>query len=313
MFRLPLLILLLLSLPALASDNSSTWQFTYRILAGEFPSHEAVDVYLPLLVAGSRQTIVSSQHKSSITGLEELEPVHGNRVYHIHRPANINGPIDATLTWTVQVHAQRTGVSQPLSAQQREAYLSSNMLVPVGHALLQPILAEIASTATDQSDTSKANALYDWTINNMRDDTRGLGWGNGDVYWASTQRRGDCTDYSSLLIALSRSQGIPARFDAGFLLEGAVGENGSARFHCWAQLYVDGKWWAADPLYGQRQGLQLGQLPHKLIKMSSGRDIAVSEATGQGGINFFIAPHIEVGGKPWKVDTQTQLSARRID
>jgi transglutaminase-like putative cysteine protease len=44
----------------------------------------------------------------------------------------------------------------------------------------------------------------------MRYDKTGTGWGRGDVLYACDAKKGNCTDFHSLFIAMARSQGIPA-------------------------------------------------------------------------------------------------------
>ena len=40
----------------------------------------------------------------------------------------------------------------------------------------------------------------------------------GDATWACESKRGNCTDFHSVLIGMMRSSGIPARFEIGFPL-----------------------------------------------------------------------------------------------
>jgi transglutaminase-like putative cysteine protease len=66
----------------------------------------------------------------------------------------------------------------------------------------------------------------------------------------------DCTEYASLVIALSRAQGIPARYYEGLLyLEGKSGEPDEeiARTeHAWLDAYLPGAGWTAlDPTLGR--------------------------------------------------------------
>jgi len=64
----------------------------------------------------------------------------------------------------------------------------------------------------------KARAIYDYVFTTMRYDKTGTGWGHGDVLYACDAKKGNCTDFHSLFIAMARSQGIPARFEIGFPL-----------------------------------------------------------------------------------------------
>jgi transglutaminase-like putative cysteine protease len=79
-------------------------------------------------------------------------------------------------------------------------------------------MAEFAAQETGgiQDPLAKARAIYNYVIATMRDDKSGTGWGNGDVTWACTAKRGNCTDFHSLFICTMQAAGIPSRFEIGF-------------------------------------------------------------------------------------------------
>lgn len=58
--------------------------FSYEMLAADFPTTEAVDIYLPLPAEGDAQQVLSHDLHASIPGDTGLEAVHGNGYYHIH-------------------------------------------------------------------------------------------------------------------------------------------------------------------------------------------------------------------------------------
>jgi len=85
-------------------------------------------------------------------------------------------------------------------------------------------------------------------------------------------RSGDCTEFSDLLIALTRSAGIPARF-----IEGVVPDPGSEK-HDWAQVYLPGMGWVTmEPTWGQIDGLReiyfAGTTPDHII-LTTGRNLS---------------------------------------
>ena len=66
----------------------------------------------------------------------------------------------------------------------------------------------------------------------------------------------DCTEYASLVIALSRAQGIPARYYEGLLYlenQGGVADKEIAQTeHAWLDVYLPGSGWTAlDPTLGR--------------------------------------------------------------
>ena len=72
--------------------------------------------------------------------------------------------------------------------------------------------------------------------------------------------QGVCQDYSHIMLAVSRTLGIPCRYVSGHLLgEGAP--------HAWVELYVDGSIVAYDPTHHRRAG-------RNYIVVATGRDFA---------------------------------------
>jgi transglutaminase-like putative cysteine protease len=58
--------------------------------------------------------------------------------------------------------------------------------------------------------------------------------------------RGDCNEHAVLLAALARAAGIPARVAAG-----AVYLDDGFYYHAWTELWLDGRWISADPVFDQ--------------------------------------------------------------
>ncbi len=84
-------------------------------------------------------------------------------------------------------------------------------------------------------------------------------------------KSGDCTEFSDLLIALTRSAGIPARF-----IEGVVPDPGFEK-HDWAQVYLPGPGWVTmEPTWGRIDGLReiyfSGTTPDHII-LTTGRNL----------------------------------------
>ena len=311
-----LLLLALTSLPALAA-GSRTFEFSYQLLAGELPTGETVDIYLPLPAEHAGQRVVASSLQSNMPGEIGVEERHGNRYYRIHRPANINAPVQATLNWTVERSTVTAGSSDGASEGELARYLAPNSLVPVGHEILQPILAEIHEQRADDSPAATARAIYDWVVDNMEYKKVGSGWGNGDTFWACSERYGNCTDFHALFIALARSEGIPARFEIGFPvpLERPAGDIGG--YHCWVQFYLPGQGWvpidaSEAAKHPEQRELLYGTHPADRVHFTTGRDLVLSEGSAAQPLNYFIYPYVEVGGKPWRVKLDTRFSYREL-
>lgn len=62
----------------------------------------------------------------------------------------------------------------------------------------------------------------------------------------------DCTEYASLMIALSRAEGIPARYLEGLLYLDSRNQGNAQIEHAWLDVYLPGVGWAAmDPTLGR--------------------------------------------------------------
>ena len=310
--------LCLITMPCLASlPETRVFQFSYELLPGELPAGEAVDIYIPLPAEHAGQRILSQTLEASVPGESGLESTYGNGYYHIHRPANSTAPIVASLRWRVSRDAVSAQGRGELSAAQRAQYLAPNALVPVGHEILQPILAEIHQMRADDSPAATARAIYDWVVDNVEYKKVGSGWGNGDTFWACTERYGNCTDFHALFVSLARSEGIPARFEIGFPvpLDRTAGE--ISGYHCWVQFYLPERGWipidaseaAKHP--DQRERFY-GSHPADRIHFSTGRDLVLSPGSVNVPLNYFIYPYVEINGKPSQVKLQTRFSYREV-
>ena len=85
------------------------------------------------------------------------------------------------------------------------------------------------------------------------------------------QRRGVCQDFAHLMLAILRSNGIPARYVSGYIEafdpELTSAELvGAAASHAWVEVYLPGGiWWGLDPTNNQAAG-------ERHIEVAVGRD-----------------------------------------
>ncbi|MGB1126762.1 MAG: transglutaminase family protein [Opitutales bacterium] len=72
-------------------------------------------------------------------------------------------------------------------------------------------------------------------------------------------RRGVCQDFANLMLAILRSNGIPARYVSGYIeaFDPDSGDKmvGAAASHAWVEVYLPGGiWWGLDPTNNQTAG-----------------------------------------------------------
>jgi transglutaminase-like putative cysteine protease len=85
---------------------------------------------------------------------------------------------------------------------------------------------------------------------------RELVYGFNEQNWGAQATLGlmgaDCTEYTSLLMALSRSQGIPARYFGGLLYLESETKSLARLEHVWGDVYMPGIGWVSiDPTLGR--------------------------------------------------------------
>jgi transglutaminase-like putative cysteine protease len=114
-----------------------------------------------------------------------------------------------------------------------------------------PQIVALASELSRGTDTvcQQVRAFYDYIGNELVYTSNGENWGAQAVLGPMGA---DCTEYTSLLVALSRSQGIPARYFEG-LLYLDKGTDAIAKVeHAWPDVFMPSVGWIAiDPTLGR--------------------------------------------------------------
>jgi transglutaminase-like putative cysteine protease len=185
-------------------------------------------------------------------------------------------------------------------------YLEATPLIPVGDRF--GILAdEIINEKQANSPLTKARALYDYVSDNIRYAKQGI-YGTGDANYACDSKSGNCTEFHSLFISLSRSAGIPARFAVGAAIPSERNEGGVDGYHCWAEFYAEDKWWPVDiseaNKYTALATYYFGHHPANRFEFTQGRNLAPDPLPQSGRINFLAYPVLEIAGKPDLVQTR---------
>jgi len=184
-------------------------------------------------------------------------------------------------------------------------YLQPSALMPVG-ARFSTIANDVIETSQADSPLTKARALYDYVIENVRYAKQGV-YGTGDANYACDSKSGNCTEFHSLFISLARSAGIPARFAVGAAIPSSRDEGGVDGYHCWAEFYAEDKWWPVDiseaDKYTALATYYFGHHPANRIEFTRGRDISPDPMPKSGPINFLAYPVLEIEGEPDLVET----------
>lgn len=312
------------AVPALPVEAGPARSFTFRyattigpIEAGEGPVH----VWIPLAVRDESQRVVAETIEASIPGAVETEDAYGNRFWHGSIERASGEPVTVVIETTVERrvhHRERPSRSDGLPNQDRDSFarfLGPNERVVVDHPILEPILAEIRAAAPNGDKATTSRAIYDWVVDNVEYKKVGSGWGNGDTFWACTERYGNCTDFHALFISLARSEGIPARFEIGFPVPEGRSEGKIAGYHCWVEFYLPETGWfpidASEAFkHPEKRELFYGTHPTDRIHFSTGRDLRLGDAHRGPPLNYFVYPFVELGGVPWGGNLERRFSFR---
>jgi len=119
-------------------------------------------------------------------------------------------------------------------------------------------------------------------------------------------------------VSLARSEGIPARFEIGFPVPMDRSSGAIGGYHCWVKFYLPGRGWvpidaSEAAKHPEQRELLFGTHPADRVHFTTGRDLVVSESSRHLPLNYFIYPHIEVGGEPWTQKVKTRFEFRETD
>ena len=112
-------------------------------------------------------------------------------------------------------------------------------------------IVELSQELSEGKDTAceQVRAFYDYVGNNLVYSYNGQDWG---AQAALGEMGADCTEYASLMMALSRAAGIPARYLEGLWAGGETSQDGARTEHAWLEVYLPGAGWTPmDPTLGR--------------------------------------------------------------
>jgi len=279
-------------------------EFTYHTdITGIDPKAHRVEAWIPL-PREDRFQQVSEIRIDSPAHVEVVNQLRGgNRVAHLSASAPPSGSIPITIRFKVRrveesADTQRAQANTPEpSGGAFAGYLGPDRLVPVD-GQIKLVSAKVGDP--NGSSYEQARAIYDYVIANMSYDKSGTGWGRGDAVYACNVKKGNCTDFHSLFIAIARSRGIPARFTIGFPL-GAASAGQIPGYHCWAEFYAGGQWVPVDASeawkHPQLHQYYFGHLDADRVAFTMGRDLVLNPPQSGQPVNFLIYPYVEVDGK----------------
>lgn len=299
------------AISASSAPNKATRKFRFTYVAGipALPADaKGSRIWIPLPQSDPYQAIRDLKIEAPLAYAKHRDPEYGNEYLYFEVPASqVSQPAEVRVSFEAVRHEHRVALdghasvatSHP-SLSDLQRFLQPDRLVP-----LQGTIAELSAQETHglQDPLAKARAIYNYVLATMRYDKSGTGWGSGDAIWACTAKRGNCTDFHSLFIGMTRAAGIPARFEIGFPLPADQHDGVVPGYHCWAEFYVAPYGWipvdASEAWkHPDKKDYFFGAHDDNRVQFTLGRDIRLDPPQQGGALNYFIYPYAEVDGKP---------------
>jgi transglutaminase-like putative cysteine protease len=289
-----------------AAQATRHFTFHYAFTVKDVPAGQRIKVWFPVAQPDDYQHVRVLSAKGDLPLKKTRESRMGNEIYFAEASKAKGGDLHFEVVYDVVRYEHLTlGLIRPrlqnasLDKKDSQLYLSADKLVPITG---RP--AELAAqvTAGKDSELAKARAIYDYVFANMSYDKTGTGWGHGDVLYACNAKKGNCTDFHSLFIAMARSQGIPARFEIGFPLPADKTSGEIAGYHCWAEFFDPQNGWVPVDIseawkHQEKKDYFFGAHDANRIQFSIGRDLKLNPAQQGEPLNYFVYPYAEVDGK----------------
>ena len=294
-------IALVFATTASAAPPASRFHIEYRVVVPPTERAKRLALWIPYPAEDPDQKVLNADVRSPLPWEIRTERRFGNRMVFLQGKGSEH-PTEVLLSFEIE---RSPSFGRPRSILlaggelDPDRYRDSDRLVPID----RQIRAMAAEATRDVPPGDQAKAIYDYVVRLLDYNKEGTGWGRGDVAWVCANRRGNCTDFHSLFIALARARGIPARFVIGLPIPAVPGEGGVIPgYHCWAEFFDEAKGWRpVDATEGKKSGRPddyFGKLPSNRVQFAIGRDVVLEPPQSGGPLNFFIEPYAEADGKP---------------
>jgi transglutaminase-like putative cysteine protease len=297
-------LFLAFALSAFAQD-SRHFNFHYSFTVRNLPAGKKVRIWIPAAQPDAYQEVKVISARGDLPLKTTSESRFGNQTYFAETYGSTQPDLHFDVEYDVIRH-KRVALGQSahmtaasLSSTEKQQDLQPDILVPVT-GLPADLAVKITQGKTEPLE--KARAIYDYVFTTMRYDKTGTGWGRGDVLYACDAKKGNCTDFHSLFIAMARSQGIPARFEIGFPLPPDKHSAEIAGYHCWSDFWIDGKGWIPVDIseawrHQEKRDYFFGSHDVNRIQFGLGRDLRLNPPQEGKPLNYFVYPYVEVDGQ----------------
>jgi transglutaminase-like putative cysteine protease len=151
--------------------------------------------------------------------------------------------------------------ANPIAAESGTSDLQPEKFIESDH----PAICRAAEKLKQADAMQTIDAVFRWVASHIHysgyaDQERG-------ALYALEQKKGDCTEYMDLFVALCRANGIPARRIGGYICpESTVLK--ARDYHNWGEFYRNGIWQIADPQNNVLMQNMDGYIAMRIIRAS---------------------------------------------
>jgi transglutaminase-like putative cysteine protease len=263
--------------------NRVRFTLQYRITSNGGTDKVVLTALVPKTLEG-RQKILSTKY--SLRAEKEWEE-NGNKYarFVLEKPTG-------TQTVNINVEAELYRYDLTVAARGRRGAESPEKLKPwlASEKFIEKDAPEIQEAAKEIPTSDELSMVRD-IMAFVHQKVRYTGFDDADhgAVWALKNGRGDCTEFSDLMVALCRAKNIPARVCEGYLT-GPVAKEDTAK-HIRVEVYIKKYGWVPfDPLHVARKNATFESLKPDFIYFSSQRNDAALQNYHYAAYRYFGKP-----------------------
>jgi transglutaminase-like putative cysteine protease len=141
---------------------------------------------------------------------------------------------------TIKASLLISATAHPSAAGPRPRDLDPQIFIQSDH----PAITRLAHKLYASDSSKTVEKIFGWVAGNVS--YSGYTAKDHGALYALEQKKGDCTEYANLFVALCRANGIAARPIGGFVCPQS-GLLKARDYHNWGEFYEDRNWKIADP------------------------------------------------------------------
>jgi len=141
---------------------------------------------------------------------------------------------------TIKTHLLVSATANPISSAPLSRDFNPQKYIESDH----PDINRIAHKLQKADESKTIEEVFRWVAGNVR--YSGYAGRDRGALYALEHKKGDCTEYANLFVALCRANGIAARPIGGYVCPQS-GVLKARDYHNWGEFYKNGTWQLADP------------------------------------------------------------------